>query len=59
MRDGNEPEEQAEGWGDFMGGRFRNCRREISMGGDELTQPGGAEAVIRAGSRESAPQSLN
>lgn len=51
MRDGNDPEEQAEGRGDFTGGRFRNCGRGISTGREELTQPGGAEAVIRAGSR--------
>ena len=58
MRGGNEPEEQAEGRRDFMGGRFRNRRRGISTGREELTQPGSAEAVIRAGSRESAPQSV-
>lgn len=51
MRDGNDPEEQAEGRGDFTGGRFRNCGHGISTGREELTQPGGAEAVIRAGSR--------
>lgn len=58
MRGGNEPKEQAEGRRDFMGGRFRNRRRGISTGREELTQPGSAEAVIRAGSRESAPQSV-
>lgn len=30
-----------------MRGRFRNCGRGISTGTEELTQPGGEEAVIR------------
>ena len=45
MRGGNEPEEQAEGRRDFMGGRFRNRRRGISTGREELTawQRGGCD----------------
>ena len=33
-----------------MRGRFRNCGRGISTGREELTQPGGVQAVIRTGS---------
>lgn len=33
-----------------MRGRFRNCGRGISTGTEELTQPGGEEAVVRTGS---------
>lgn len=57
LREGWEPPRGAGGGegGDFTGGKFRNCGRGISTGREELTQPGGAEAVIRAGSRGPAP----